>query len=155
MFADLFVAIFHVTNPDTNPPECANYAAMSELSSGLYYKPAAAQLYKLGWPRCSEGQTRSRITVELPPEVHFGEFLFAGNHHYGLYTDADPNVGTGHPVYARIEIPALVYGAPTEENCRAAIHAAVESGITLSIYQANGMRKDVPVSVLSEEPADL
>ena len=72
---------------------------------------------------------------------------------YGLHASAAAGRaardGMGSTVYVYVRTPASVHEAGSDE---AAFAAAIKSGVMLSVPQADGTRKGIPVKVLSVSP---
>lgn len=88
---------------------------------------------------------RKAVTIELPANVHEGDYKVGGCTINGLYADHAARDGMGATVYALCNPQQ---GA-TSRDYNGAIDNTIAAGLSLSAPQADGTRAIIPVKVLA------
>lgn len=84
------------------------------------------------------------VMIELPADVHEGNYKVCGCTLNGLYADHAARDGMGATVYA---LCSPQHGA-TPRDYNGAIDNTIAAGLSLSVPQADGTRAIIPVKVL-------
>lgn len=129
------------------------FAAVSSTSTRPEGPTAGSQMIASGQTVYQETSRRQLVKIELPEGVEASPYTVGGVKLYGLHASAAAGRaardGMGSAVYVYVRTPASVHEAGSDE---AAFAEAIKSGVMLSVPQADGTRKGIPVKVLSVSP---
>lgn len=88
---------------------------------------------------------RKAVMIELPADVHEGDYKVGGCTINGLYADHAARDGMGATVY----VLCNPQQGATSRDYNGAIDNTIAAGLSLSVPQADGTRAIVPVKVLA------
>lgn len=88
---------------------------------------------------------RKAVMIELPADVHEGDYNVDGCTLNGLYADHAARDGMGATVY----VLCNPQQGATSRDCNGAIDSTIAAGLSLSVPQADGTRAIIPVKVLA------
>lgn len=151
--ANIIVTVYTATRPGKTPHapgESTVFAGVSESSTRPEGPGVWRQIKKDGWSlfaECTQQEApyRKLVRVELPEGVQEGPFSFAHRSMTGLHSAHSTKDGMGPCVFVWCNTPAQV----REHNLEAAVDEAIASGLTFSVPQADGGRKDIPAKVIA------
>lgn len=129
------------------------FAAVSSTSTRPEGTTAGSQMIASGWTVYQETTRRQLVKIELPEGVEASPYTVGDVKLYGLHASSAAGRaardGMGSAVYVYVRTPSSVHEAGSDE---AAFSAAIKSGVMLSVPQADGTRKGIPVNVLAVSP---
>lgn len=88
---------------------------------------------------------RKAVMIELPADVHEGNYNVDGCTLNGLYADHAARDGMGLTVY----VLCNPQQGATSRDCNGAIDNTISAGLSLSVPQADGTRAIIPAKVLA------
>ncbi len=88
---------------------------------------------------------RKAVMIELPADVHEGDYKVGGCTLNGLYADHAARDGMGATVY----VLCNPQQGATSRDYNGAIDNTIAAGLSLSVPQADGTRAIIPVKVLA------
>lgn len=88
---------------------------------------------------------RKAVIIELPADVHEGDYNVGGCALNGLYADHAARDGMGATVY----VLCNPQQGATPHDYNGAVNNTIAAGLSLSVPQADGTRAIIPVKVLA------
>lgn len=150
---NIIVTVYTATRPGKTPNapgKSTVFAGVSESSTRPEGPGVWRQIQKDGWSllaECTQEKTpyRKLVRIELPEDVQDGPFSFAHRGMTGLHSAYSTKDGMGSCVFVWCNTPAQV----RDHDLEAAVDEAIASGLTFSVPQADGSRRELPAKVIA------
>lgn len=124
-----------------------SYGVVSSVSTRPEGAQGADKLTAEGWTvhKPQGVPYRKAVMIELPADVHEGDYKVGGCTLNGLYADHAARDGMGATVY----VLCNPQQGATSRDYNGAIDSTIAAGLSLSVPQADGTRAIIPVKVLA------